>query len=133
MLDAYVSNVTAKVMLPYENTMGEKQHLLMPCDESTLHQRTGVKWRLLLAEIVFELQIFEVIQEQFSKCQLKISSEAADSDPTLFHLPTTRALFFSANQGILSSPLDEMFANWVWSPSAVYNQSPVHKYSLEKS
>lgn len=120
-------------MLPYENKMGEKQHLLTPRDESTLHQRTGVKWRLLLAEIVFELQIFEVIQEQFSKCQLKTSSEAADNDPTLFPLPTTRALFFSANQGNLSSPLDGMFANWVWSPSAVYNQSPVHKYSLAKS
>lgn len=112
-MDAYVSNVTAKVMLPYENKMGEKQHLLTPRDESTLHQRAGVKWRLLLAEIVFELQIFKVIQEQFSKCQLRTaaSSEAADSDLTLFPLPTTRVLLFSANQGILSSPLDEMFQN----------------------
>lgn len=50
----------SQIMLHYENKMGEKQHLLTLRDESTLHQRTDVKWRLLPAEIVFELQIFEV-------------------------------------------------------------------------
>lgn len=57
---------------------------------------------LLPEEIAFELQIFEVVQDQgfYSpsvKCKVVTSSKAS-SDPTLSTLPTTRALFiFSAN------------------------------------
>lgn len=71
---------------------------LMLHNGSTADQRTDVKWRFLPAEIVFELQIFEVRQEQFSEVSFENSHPIQSCQQWPNALPTTRAsFFFSAN------------------------------------
>lgn len=113
-----VLNVTAKVILHYESLMGEKRHLLRYKMKAPYVKILMYGWRLLPAEIASDLQIFIVIQGQgcFSSVHWKAvtSSKTANSDLTLFTLPTTT---------IFSFPLDERVANWALSTSAVHHQS----------